>query len=551
MYTPAFLLVCLEQKDRSLEAHLDNFLFLAPSTHFPDSSLCNFLYAGLNTATKVLLSGEGPPGSFRDYVEWVLASCGSSMNVDISDDASPTPTPVHSHQHPDCKDRQHEPTADREEDFAATFEPAPTRATEQDIATEPEQRGTDQVCEPAVPSVAEGILVEYEGMEVSPTQPPATESEFLVNSGDIFSDLEEVNMQPVVLQSLAPPSLPLPPPLQKIFGTLSFSELFSTLQTPLSSATPAIQSSLSPISPSVSPSPLSGRVPPRDCWEPPHPGREEPGVPPPASELFTPPRPVDLAPTPTLLPPSSSASTIGHSVSLGSLGTSALPGSDIATPLQRTYGPVAALWPSTPSATASSALPQAPPPPSVAPAPPLPSGYPLPPRGVIAAAPSRSPRSSGSLRVFGVPAAWWAPTLSSPLPIVPMVAYRTTSPRLLPSTTPPWAAVLAVYWMVLLLPLFKASLWTPSPASPWTPAPRLLPGNRPPPEPPPTPSQPSHLRLPLSATRGRAFSGRGRYVTCTLCSGLFWTCCCSISHHQLVTIAITSSSHPAVPYHPA
>ncbi|ROL55154.1 hypothetical protein DPX16_5439 [Anabarilius grahami] len=355
MYTPAFLLVCLEQKDRSLEAHLDNFLFLAPSTHFPDSSLCNFLYAGLNTATKALLSGEGPRGSFRDYVEWVLASCGSSMTVDISDDASPTPTPVHSHQHPDCEDRRHEPTADREEDFAATFEPAPTRATEQDIATEPEQRGTDQVCEPAVPSVAEGILVEYEGMEVSPTQPPATEI------------------------------WPLPASLshhlfKNVLG-LSFSELFSTLQTPLSSATPAIQSSMSPISPSVSPSPLSGRVPPRDCWEPPPPGREEPGVPPPASELFTPPRPLDLAPTPTFLPPSSSASTIGHSASLGSLGTSAPPGSDIATPLQRTYGPVAALWPSTPSATASSALPQAPPPPSVAPAPPLTSGYPLPPRG--------------------------------------------------------------------------------------------------------------------------------------------------------------------------
>ncbi|ROL53905.1 hypothetical protein DPX16_19591 [Anabarilius grahami] len=391
-------LLCLEQKDCSLEAHLEDFLCLVPATTFPDNCLCSFLYAGLNTATKEQQSGEGPRGSFPEYVGWVLVSCGSPLTVDIvdNDDTSPTSFPVPSHKHPDCEDRQHEPTAHREKDFATMFEPAPTGATEQNITTEPEQRGTDQVCEPAAPSVAEGILVEYEGME--------------------------------------------------------------------SPATPVTQPSLSPISPSVSPpSSLSGVDPPRDCWEPPPPGREEPVAPPPASELSTPPRPVDLASTPMLFPPSSSAGTIGHSASLGSLGTSAPPGS---------------------------ALPQAPPPPSVAPAPPLPSGSLLPPRGVIAAALSRSPRPSGSLRVIVSPAAWWAPPSMSSSPLViPMVASVTTSPWLLLPAPPPWGTVLAVAWMGLHLPLLKAPPWlTPPAAPPWTFVFQLLPVGRPPPE--PTPARP-------------------------------------------------------------
>ncbi|ROL48361.1 hypothetical protein DPX16_20714 [Anabarilius grahami] len=121
-------LLCLEQKDRSLEANLENFLRLVPATTFPDNCLCSFLYAGLNTATKEQLSGEDPRGSFPEYVEWVLVSCGSPLTVDnvYNDDTSPTSYPVPSHQHPDCEDRQHEPTADRERDFASMFEPAPT-----------------------------------------------------------------------------------------------------------------------------------------------------------------------------------------------------------------------------------------------------------------------------------------------------------------------------------------------------------------------------------------------------------------------------------------
>ncbi|ROK16090.1 hypothetical protein DPX16_22708 [Anabarilius grahami] len=76
----------------------------------------HFLFAGLNTATKEQLSGEGPRGSFTEYVEWVLVSCDSPLSVDIVDDndTSPTSYPVPSHQHPDCEDRQHEPTASRD-----------------------------------------------------------------------------------------------------------------------------------------------------------------------------------------------------------------------------------------------------------------------------------------------------------------------------------------------------------------------------------------------------------------------------------------------------
>ncbi|ROL40753.1 hypothetical protein DPX16_9747 [Anabarilius grahami] len=114
-------LLCLEQKDRSLEAHLEDFIHLVPSTSFPHSCLCSFLYAGLNTATKALLSGEGPRGSFMDYVEWVLVSCDSPLTVNIiDDDTSPTNYLVPSQQHPDCEDRQPEPTAGNESHSAAT-----------------------------------------------------------------------------------------------------------------------------------------------------------------------------------------------------------------------------------------------------------------------------------------------------------------------------------------------------------------------------------------------------------------------------------------------
>ncbi|XDV26711.1 hypothetical protein PO909_030349 [Leuciscus waleckii] len=145
----------------------------------------------LNTATRAQLSGEGPRVSFMEFVE----SCWCPVNHHSPSDLSTIYTStteylVPSQNHTDCEGQQHEPTTGCERVFAVTFEPTPTRATEQNITTEPEQ-----------------------------------------------------------------------PPLQSL-------------------ATPATQSSLPPISPSVSPQPpLSGMDPPLDCWEPSPPMRQEPLAP--------------------------------------------------------------------------------------------------------------------------------------------------------------------------------------------------------------------------------------------------------------------------------
>ncbi|ROL52175.1 hypothetical protein DPX16_6052 [Anabarilius grahami] len=239
----AVKLLCLEQKDNSLKKPLEEFLSLVPATSFPDNCLCSSLYAGLNTATKEQLSGEGPRGSFARYIEWVLMSCDSPLTVDIiDDDTSPTSYPVPS-QHPDCGNWQHEPTAGCERDFAVTFEPESDRSRtsplslrnvgltrkehtkpreglcrdvrarerpKQNITTEPKKCGSDQVCEPGAPSVAEGVLVEFEGMVVSPANPPTTESEFLASTWENCFDFGEVNLLPVLpSESDSHVSLPL------------------------------------------------------------------------------------------------------------------------------------------------------------------------------------------------------------------------------------------------------------------------------------------------------------------------------------------------------
>ncbi|KAI2651125.1 Gag-Pol polyprotein [Labeo rohita] len=106
-------LFCLEQGNRSLEEH--KFLGLTHRTTFPDDCLSTFLHAGLNSITRAQLSGEGPRGSFVDYVEWVLVSCGSSLAFKpANNDTSSTPDPEPSQTPPSCiLEHQSEPTADR------------------------------------------------------------------------------------------------------------------------------------------------------------------------------------------------------------------------------------------------------------------------------------------------------------------------------------------------------------------------------------------------------------------------------------------------------
>ncbi|ROL42328.1 hypothetical protein DPX16_8207, partial [Anabarilius grahami] len=135
MDSPSFLLICREQGNRSIEAHIAEYLDLAHQLSFLDNCLCSFLFVGLNASTKAQLSEEGPRGSFAAYVEWVLASCGSSFTVGFDDnDTSPTPTPVPSQEPPDGEERQRDPTRDREPASTAMQEPATNGKTEQNIA---------------------------------------------------------------------------------------------------------------------------------------------------------------------------------------------------------------------------------------------------------------------------------------------------------------------------------------------------------------------------------------------------------------------------------
>ncbi len=124
MNDPAVLVLRLEQGDRSLEDHTEDFVFLANYTHYPDSCLCSFYQAGLNAATQAQLSREGPRESLAAFIEWVLVSCKSALNVDITDDdtsptSDPEPSPLSPHS------TEPEPTADREPELDATNELSP------------------------------------------------------------------------------------------------------------------------------------------------------------------------------------------------------------------------------------------------------------------------------------------------------------------------------------------------------------------------------------------------------------------------------------------
>ncbi|KAL0190472.1 hypothetical protein M9458_013170, partial [Cirrhinus mrigala] len=153
---PTVLLILLKQGERSLEDHTRDYIFLAEHSHFPDSSLCTFYRAGLNTTTKGLLSGEGPRESLPDYIEWVLASCGSSWTIDfVKEDVSPTQDPEPSQPSPRHVEYEPEPTADEE--------PEPR-------ATEPEPDTSDQVREPATTFMTVECCVEQERAMESPAQ---------------------------------------------------------------------------------------------------------------------------------------------------------------------------------------------------------------------------------------------------------------------------------------------------------------------------------------------------------------------------------------------
>ncbi|XP_016142516.1 proteoglycan 4-like [Sinocyclocheilus grahami] len=138
-----------------------------------------FYYVGLNTATKAKLSGKGPRGSFATFMKWMLENNGSQFTVWPAEEniCSPTPEPETSQPSSHCTEQSSEPTADGEPEPAATREPASEPPTEPIMALEPEpQDPSDKVCEPETLPVPEGVLLEIEGLEGSPTHTPAAEA---------------------------------------------------------------------------------------------------------------------------------------------------------------------------------------------------------------------------------------------------------------------------------------------------------------------------------------------------------------------------------------
>ncbi len=214
MNDPAVFVLLLEQGDRSLEDHTEDFVFLSNYTHYPDNCLCSFYQAGLNTSTRAQLSGDGPRESLAAFIEWVLVSCKSKLTVDIAgDDTSPTLDPEPSQLPPHGAELP-EPTADGEP------EPSPSGATELTIAPEPEPQVSDQVREPTAQATVD-TAVEIAGALESPAHGDTAERELTLDSGVLIDlDTEILFTQPSSVLSdwqNIPPNLPLPPPLIDLF----------------------------------------------------------------------------------------------------------------------------------------------------------------------------------------------------------------------------------------------------------------------------------------------------------------------------------------------
>ncbi|KAL0193309.1 hypothetical protein M9458_011605, partial [Cirrhinus mrigala] len=184
MNDPAILILLLEQGDRSLEDHTTDFVLLANLTHDPDSCLCSFFQAGLNTATQAQLSEEGSRESLAAYVEWVLVSCNSPLTMDFADvDTSPTLDPEPSQPSPRFAEHEPEPTVDGEPEPGATNESSPSGATVLRIAPEPEPITSDQMREQASLYATVEVPVEREGTEESPAHCTSAEGELKQDLG--------------------------------------------------------------------------------------------------------------------------------------------------------------------------------------------------------------------------------------------------------------------------------------------------------------------------------------------------------------------------------
>ncbi|KAL0166035.1 hypothetical protein M9458_037879, partial [Cirrhinus mrigala] len=415
---PAVQVILLEQGNRSLEDHTRDFVHLVPLTHYPDSCLCTFYRAGLNTTIKAQLSGDGPRESIADYIVWVLVSSRSSLTTEY--DTSPTQDPEPSQPSPRHTEFEPEPTADDE--------PEP-RATEQRIATEPEPNTSDQVREPATTTATVECCVEQERAMESPAHCTTAGGELELNSGDLidFTEVLDTNSGDLIDFSTEIPTC---------------HDLPVGMEFPPTPPLLSVWSPLSPDSPSAHPQPTTCAVgSPRVCRLPSASWLEDPSAPPPASESRTPPRPSDPAAPPRLSAPSSPPSAhqlhrapsslrlrLGRSSSRHRLGTPpALPRRSI------------------PPALLGSSLPPAQPPSSVAPAPPRTSG---------------SPPPALALRILGVALDLRLSVSASGSSASCSASVALPPPWLLPPSAPPWV-IMAAVWVSLCFSCSGSLLFPP------------------------------------------------------------------------------------------
>ncbi len=505
---PEFLLLLLEQGERSLEDHTRLFLLFAHTTSYPDDVLCAFYNASLNTASRALSSEDGPREDFASFMEWTLARNGSPFTVSAVDDlARSTPDPEPSPPSPRGAEHQPEPTGDGEPFPAAINEPAQSRATERKIAPEVEPNPSDQVREPAtVPTTREPAV---DGVSAEWSSAPCTvaEGELILHLGllDMEGDLIDWETE---LEYEMPPLLSSSSPLvlSSLGGGLRFSSAHSLEM-------PACSCLLHRCRPQP---PICTVRAPRVCHPPASPGLEYPSPQPPASEAQTPPRPVVPVAPPRLLAPSPPPSPIDPPAPLGSLILRLRLG--WASTRHRLGTPL--LWLCRDALSHRFCW--------------APSSLQL----HLGPQSLRLHRGSPDLRLsrqsprlhLGPPDPWHPPgslALHLRLGLLHHLLRRRwsaaiTPPWLLPLLAPPWAIIMAVAWVQLCASCswFLLSLpWLHPPSSPpWSLSAGPLPGVRPPPEPPPW-SPP----LCCSTVRGRTFREEGVMsrpwtVLCVFCS---------------------------------
>ncbi len=137
MDNPNVALLCLEQRDRSLETHTRDFLELACLTHYPDRSLCVFYIFSLSEWSKARLPGKGPWDNFAACVEWVLENNGLYFSICPAEDiSSPTPKPVTSQPSSLCTEISPEPTPDGEPEPAVTRKSEPHELSRESVLSE-------------------------------------------------------------------------------------------------------------------------------------------------------------------------------------------------------------------------------------------------------------------------------------------------------------------------------------------------------------------------------------------------------------------------------